>query len=383
MKPEEERDGGATPSARTSVPPKEDQPAQKKSYNEIRNSIEAETKESEISPPPDSTPDRVSAKDDVPDLHPKPGTSEKIPGKSSSESNLTNDASLPPFKPITPSGEPPVSVSPPRTRQDEPRPPKESLSLALHLPEGGQKPALKPSAPPVQSPTAPVAKVAIVIDDFGQNLEMAKNFLKVPLPLTFSILPYQRHSREIAKLVHDHHREVILHLPMEPQGYPKTNPGEGALLLSMSEKKIQDALESAIDSGFHISGVNNHMGSRFTENRDSMKILIRELSRRNLYFLDSYTSPRSVGMAIARDFRVPTARRDIFLDHVTTEDFTRSQINQLIRKAKIEGTAIAIGHPHESTLRVLLEASKLFEKEAVAVVPAGELMKNHPSPSEK
>lgn len=232
-------------------------------------------------------------------------------------------------------------------------------------------------APPKITPrtAAPdVARVAIVIDDFGQDLEVARKFLDIPLPLTFSVLPYQRQSQEVAALAHSHGREVILHLPMQPQGYPIKNPGKGALLTTMSSDAVRKSLQSALDVSPHFKGINNHMGSRFTEDRAAMGVFLNEVRQRGLYFLDSSTSPRSVGYSMAQELRVLTGRRDVFLDHNPTEEFVRSQIEDLIRKAKIEGSAIAIGHPYEVTLRVLSQRSRRFEEEGVAVVPSGELV---------
>jgi hypothetical protein len=219
-----------------------------------------------------------------------------------------------------------------------------------------------------------IARLAIVIDDFGLDMKIARKFLDLPFPVTFSVLPHQPHSKEIAHLANGRGRQVMLHLPMEPQGYPKTNPGTGSLLLTMSSARIEETLRASLESHPHVVGVNNHMGSRFTEDEGSMRIVLKELNRRKLFFLDSFTSPKSVGYSLAKGFKVPAGRRDIFLDHDVSENAIRSQLHKAIRKARVEGSAIAIGHPHEATLKVLAENAGRFNEEKVAVVPAGELM---------
>lgn len=244
---------------------------------------------------------------------------------------------------------------------------EEKLASVAPTPERIEKPP-KPEFPPT------LAEIAIVIDDFGQNVEVAKKFLNIPLPITFSVLPFRPHSEDIVRLARSHGHEVILHLPMQPQEYPRIDPGRGALLLSMSSSEIQKTLQSALDAYPGVSGVNNHMGSRFTESADSMKLVLTELHRRNLYFLDSYTSDKSVGYSLARELDIPSRKRDIFLDHNPTEKFVRSQIKQLIRKAKIQGAAIAIGHPHDCTYKILAEQADRFRREGIAVVPSGKLI---------
>jgi uncharacterized protein len=267
-----------------------------------------------------------------------------------------------------------------RPSAPDPRPsnsisaPKDVEKLAsVSVPAALRKEMPKP--PDILEPIPHIAEVAIVIDDFGQDLEIARKFLSIPLSITFSILPHQRYTKEIATLAAARGREVILHLPMEPQDYPRVNPGPGALFVSMPEATIQQTLNRALDNCPQISGVNNHMGSRFTENRDSMKVVLGELRRRNLYFLDSYTTDKSVGHALAQELNIPARRRDIFLDHTPKESFVRSQLKQLIRKAKVQGSAIAIGHPHELTYKVLSQEAERFRKEGIVVVPSGKLIR--------
>lgn len=238
------------------------------------------------------------------------------------------------------------------------------------------KPIPERIPPPVKPEPAPtIAQVAIVIDDFGQDLGVAKKFLNIPIAITYSILPFQAHSEEIMRLAADHGHEVILHLPMEPIEYPRINPGRGALLVAMSENNIQQTLKTALDAYPNISGVNNHMGSKFTQQTDAMKVVLTELKHRGLYFLDSFTTNQSVGYTTARKLNIPAGRRDIFLDHENTETFVRAQIKQLIHKAKLQGFAVAIGHPYDATYKVLLEEAPRFRKEGIAVVYSGRLIR--------
>lgn len=275
-------------------------------------------------------------------------------------------------KPVTE----PQELTKPRKVPDEERHGSSgnSLHAALRPEPAPVEPskAIPPSQPPPLTP--PLARVAIVIDDFGQDLEIAKKFVELPIPVTLSVLPHLRHSREVAELAHEHHRQVILHLPMEPRGFPKVNPGKGALLLSMSDDAIHQSMIAALDASPYFTGVNNHMGSRFTEDATALKTVMAEAAKRRLFFIDSFTSPRSVAASLAQELQIPFRRRDIFLDNSLSEKAIRTQLRQLVRRAKIQGSALAIGHPHESTLRALRKEVDVFEREKIAVVPAGELM---------
>jgi hypothetical protein len=216
------------------------------------------------------------------------------------------------------------------------------------------------------------ARASIVIDDLGPDLEIAKRFASLPIRLTFSVLPHQAHSREIAELAHLKGLEVMLHLPMEPLD-PNVNPGKGALLLSMSGDEIRRNIKAALDTSPYFDGVNNHMGSRMTRDAGTMKIVLRELKARDLFFLDSMTTGESKGWRVARELKMSTLKRDIFLDDNPAAWAIRSQIARLAKIAKVKGAALAIGHPREATLRSLMDASGYFREQGIEIVAAQDL----------
>jgi len=264
---------------------------------------------------------------------------------------------------------PTIPPKPTFTSRDLPPDPAPSRDLlALNKPA----PA-RPSIPP--PPTEPVlARAAIVIDDLGPDVEIVRKLLALPFPVTFSVMPFQPHSSEVAELVHSHGGEVMLHLPMEPLGYPKKDPGKGALMASMPEEAIRKGVRDALNISPHFRGINNHMGSRLTEDARAMKTVVDEVNRRGLFFLDSFTSTRSRGLAAAHELNCPSRKRDIFLDHNASLDSVRAQMSRFIRIARQQGTALAIGHPHETTLKVLREAAGQFGKNGIRIVPVSELM---------
>lgn len=236
------------------------------------------------------------------------------------------------------------------------------------------KVAPEPPAAPLPPEKPPAGRAALVIDDFGYDLKIARKFINLPLAMTFSVLPHLPHTEEVAALASRHGHEVLLHMPMEPHGYPKSDPGRGALLVAMTPQAMVAEIDKALKENPYARGINNHMGSKFTEDAEAMTVVLRHLKERGFYYLDSYTSPHSVGMAVARDLGMPCLKRDIFLDHELTEDFVRRQVAELIRRAKIEGRAVGIGHPHPVTLKVLEQEAETFEKEGIEIVPLKKLL---------
>jgi len=212
-------------------------------------------------------------------------------------------------------------------------------------------------------------KVAIIIDDLGYDTSLAGGFAHLNLALTLSILPFAPHTHSIAHKAREAGREVMLHLPMEPRSYPRINPGEGVLLVSMERAAILEVLARDLGEIPFAEGVNNHMGSRFTESREKMMMVLSELKRRGLYFVDSKTSCMSVAFDLAKQMEIRTACRDIFLDNDLSEGALKIQMDRLLAVARHKGHAIGIGHPHKETLWFLRRIQEGLENE-VEVVPA-------------
>jgi polysaccharide deacetylase 2 family uncharacterized protein YibQ len=196
-------------------------------------------------------------------------------------------------------------------------------------------------------------KLAIIIDDLGYDPDMAFSFVKLEMPLSLSVLPSAPYTDLIVREASKKGCELILHLPMEPKHYPSVNPGPGALFLSMDEKEIVQMLEKDLRDIPHARGVNNHMGSSFTEDRDKMMIVLKELKKRNLFFVDSRTTSGTVGLKLARTLGVPAAKRSVFLDNDLEPKAIKIQMERLLSMARHSGSAIGIGHPHKETLEVL------------------------------
>ena len=223
------------------------------------------------------------------------------------------------------------------------------------------------------SPAASLPWVAIIIDDMGYDDNIASRFLELDAMLSFSILPYSPFQREIATAVHRRGRDVLLHLPMEPLEYPEVDPGEGALMSAMEPDELLDQLRKDLDAVPFVVGVNNHMGSKLTQDSAKMRQVFTILKRRNLFFVDSLTNPRSRCAQAADLLNLKFAHRHVFLDHVQTADAVRFQIKRLVTIAKSNGSAIGIGHPYPVTWEILKEELPRLRHE-IKLVPVSKLV---------
>ncbi|MCB0219733.1 MAG: divergent polysaccharide deacetylase family protein [Chrysiogenetes bacterium] len=248
------------------------------------------------------------------------------------------------------------------------------------------------SAPPAEAfPKSDVPLVAIVIDDLGYDLAAVERLLALQVPMTFAVLPGRKFSDEAAALVIRDGRELILHQPMEPlpaqvplfKGSDSfrtkhIDPGPGGVFLDMKPQKVAEKVEQNLSHFPGITGMNNHMGSAFTQNSPLMHAALAPLLSRGFYFLDSRTHADAVGFQVAAEMGLRTVQRDVFLDHEQTVDFVSRQFEALLRIAREQGSAVAIGHPHPETLEVLEREIPGVEARGFRLVSAGVLAHTHP-----
>lgn len=191
-------------------------------------------------------------------------------------------------------------------------------------------------------------KVALLIDDFGSNGgELLHSFCKLDSNVSFAIMPGLEYSKTAMKKAVSSGHETIIHIPMQPLDYPKNNPGENALLLSMSIDEISKRTEEYIQELPYCIGANNHMGSALTGNLADMKSVLQVLKNHDMFFIDSATTAESVVFRAAKEVGIPVAKRNIFLDVPdSSPDNTALKIKDLERIGATTGTVIIIGHCH-------------------------------------
>ncbi len=193
--------------------------------------------------------------------------------------------------------------------------------------------------------------IALVLDDLGMNRGNTAALNRLPGPLTLAFLPYAEDLARQTAAAHQAGHELLVHMPMEPIGAEW--PGPQALLTSLDDQEFTSRLETSLDRFGGYVGINNHMGSKLTTDAHRMALVMAVLQRRGLMFLDSRTSPNSVGVAEARRQHVAYAGRDVFLDNRVDLGAIQAQLAQVERVARQRGSAVAIGHPHDATIEAL------------------------------
>lgn len=245
-------------------------------------------------------------------------------------------------------------------------------------PEKELEPEPELSPPPVIAPPAISAVdqpvIAIVIDDIGHNLHQGRRLLALPVPVTLAILPHTHAARQLADEATALGRPVILHQPMENGAGLSIGPG--GLYSDMPPDELQQVLTANLGSFSHIRGINNHMGSRLTSDREAMDQVMLVLRERGLYFIDSRTTHHTQAAFAAEAAGVPHLSRDVFLDNERDAAAISRAFDRALKVAREQGSALVIGHPYPQTIAFLEArlAGDLVQEEGVEVISVEALL---------
>jgi len=219
-------------------------------------------------------------------------------------------------------------------------------------------------------------QVALIMDDMGNSLETLGQLIALGHSVTVSVFPYSTHAADTARIAHENGLEVLLHLPLESvNNYEAMANTEGMIRADMAEPDIVRSFESSYSHVPFAAGMNNHMGSRFTAERDLMRAILRPLKMKGLFFVDSRTTSKTVALDEARKMGIPATERDVFLDADADRGRIRGRLIELFQKARKKGHAVGICHPFPETLAVLKSSFFLLDSYGLEAVPVSRLVR--------
>jgi len=261
--------------------------------------------------------------------------------------------------------------------------PKESHKTQVPVPS---KTVEEVSPPPVQPAPQPFilngipgsgGKIAIIIDDWGQTTANCQYLKEIPEPLAVSILPGLRHTKDVANCAGLYHKLTMLHLPLEAfHNYDLFYPPDYLIKTTMKPALVSKIVDEDLAQLPDIEGVNNHMGSKATEDRHLMNLIFKKIKKKGLFFIDSMTAHNTVCEGLANEMGLAFGKRDVFLDNVNTRDAITKQIMALAQRARRKGYAVAIGHDRHLTMQVLKEKIPWLERQGFQIVSIKELLRN-------
>ena len=219
-------------------------------------------------------------------------------------------------------------------------------------------------------------RIAIIVADFGhQDEALVRGFCALKQTITLSVFPGREESAWIAEQAAAAGHGVMVYLSMEPLGYPRPDPGPNTVLTGHPPEKVRSLIRTARASLPQATGLNNHMGSRLTEDPAAIGRVLEEVDRYGLFFVDSFTSPRSMAWSVAEEKGMPTGRNSMFLDRKETQESVERSVDALAEAAGISGTVIGIGRALPSTLAALERVLPELEKRGFVFIDAGEAVR--------
>lgn len=267
-------------------------------------------------------------------------------------------------KKVTPSVSLPVEEEKPITPHIKPKKEPERKEKDIERPLRRVEPAGK---------SVYHSKIAIIIDDLGNNKEAFNKLINLGMPFSFAVLPHQDYTLYISKEVRKRKYDLLLHLPMEPEDNEKLK-GDGFITSEMTPNEMLRQLDADLKAVPYVIGVNNHMGSLITQDRKAMAIVLGEIKRRGLFFVDSRTTSKTVAYDVAKKLGLKAAERNVFLDDIEDEQEIIKQIGLLISTAKKNGRAIGIGHPRPETIAALEKMKHALKADGIEIVPVSRLV---------
>jgi polysaccharide deacetylase 2 family uncharacterized protein YibQ len=211
-------------------------------------------------------------------------------------------------------------------------------------------------------------EIAVIIDDVGLDRRRSQKVIDLPGPLTISFMSYAEDIARQEAEARGHGHEIMMHVPMEPLD-GSLDPGPGVLTDAQSATEIRQHLDADLAKFGGIVGINNHMGSKFTAFAPGMEVVMQDLRERGLLFIDSLTTEKSVGLAMARRYGVPSAARNVFLDDAGDLISVDFELGKLEEVARAKGNAIAIGHPRDATIAALSKWLPTLAAKGFVLVP--------------
>ena len=215
--------------------------------------------------------------------------------------------------------------------------------------------------------------IAVVIDDMGIAKKRTADIISLQAPITASFLTYAKNLQEQIAKAQEAGMEIMLHTPMEPYSHVDIAPD--VLTTQMSKEEVQTGLREMLKKIPEVKGINNHMGSKFTEDEERMQAVMEVLKEQNLFFLDSKTTPKSVGKKTAKENGVSYATRHVFIDNENKVPYVLKQLSIAEKIAKRNGYAIAIGHPKSATYQALKEWLPGLKDKKIKIISVSDIVK--------
>lgn len=224
---------------------------------------------------------------------------------------------------------------------------------------------------PSETVSDPGAEIAFIVTDLdGSPVKLYRAFMKSPVLFSVALRPDKSDAGRVGREVRQENHEVLLHLPMEPKGYPRVDPGKDAILLDLSRIEIEDRITRCLSAVGPVQGVVSRLGSAALNDPDVLRAVLDELKRRDLPFIDAHTSGSSMVEEIGEETGARTFTVSASLDDDKgTAASVRARVREIAADAVQKGSIVVMVRPSALVLDILESELPKMKAQGIELVP--------------
>lgn len=222
-------------------------------------------------------------------------------------------------------------------------------------------------------------KIAIMLGGMGLNAKLTKKAVdELPGDVTLGFAPYGENLQDQVNRARARGHEIMLQVPMEPVGFPASNPGPKTLLSDATAQENLEALRWHMSRFAGYSGITNYMGTRLLVTEEALKPVMQEVRARGLVYLEDATVNLSVSPKVVQAVKLPMQRAGTVIDADPTPAAIAEALARVEQEAIRNGSAIATGSGLAVTIETVAEWTKTLQEKGILLVPLSAAYKGRP-----
>ncbi len=245
----------------------------------------------------------------------------------------------------------------------------------------GKKPSdVYAQVTPMAVTTSARPKISIILGGMGLNSRLTDKAIKdLPGDISFGFAPYGENLQAQVNKARAKGHEIMLQVPMEPVGYPGSNPGPKTLLNDAPAQENIDSLQWHMSRFAGYTGITNYMGGKLLGNEEALQPVMQELKKRGLVYLEDATVNLTLSQKIVERVKLPMRRAHLVIDAEATAPAIAEALKKLEQEAEANGYAIGTGSGLEVTIDTLVEWTNSLQDKGILLIPISAAYKGRAS----
>lgn len=215
-------------------------------------------------------------------------------------------------------------------------------------------------------------QIAVVIGGLGLGKGVTNQAIQLPGSVTLAFAPYATELEIWIDRARAAGHEILLELPMEPDSFPRDDPGPRALLTSLRPADNVERLDWLLSRFVGYVGVIGPANSKFTRSREHLAPLLETVAARGLLYLDNDLpggQPNPLPSELAGGMNLLFLDSDFEIDSQASRLVIQRRLDEIEAAARAAGTVVAVGRPYPVTMEMLAEWLPGLNAKGIAIAP--------------